>query len=519
MSTPTAEPGAQTPAGGPLMNRYLFLGLASVSQLMFAVDSSIVTVALRTLVVDLDTTLALAGWALTGYALTQTVAMPVVGKLGEQFGEMRVFVISVTVFILGSLLCGLASNVYVLIGCRILQALGGGGIMPSAVSIIARVFPESRARMLGLFTSIFPIGGIIGPNIGGLLLELFSWRVLFLVNVPVGLIVVPLLARQIAAYDRRPSEAPGRKRRLDVLGAGLFAGAMVALLMALTFVAQDPSIVRTPTLWLTVAASIALFALFAWQERRVAEPVIDLALVTRHPFAVVNVHNLLFGACVWGSFAFVPYYAVIQYGMSPLESGAILTPRSVTAILLGTLTSFLMFKLGYRAPIVVGLALISVSNVILGQGWAGDELGMLTVAPFVLMAIVVGLAGVGSGLVMPASNNAALDLLPDRAGVISGMRGVFRSTGGILGTAVIVVILSLSEDQAAGLRMAFTVYGVVLLAAIPLTLLIPEMPREMRHQPGRRGGGEPESPRAADAQGGASAPAPRPVSAAGPADR
>jgi EmrB/QacA subfamily drug resistance transporter len=497
-----------TATDGALANRYLFYVLASVSTLMFAVDSSIVTVALRTLVVDLDTSLALAGWILTGYALTQTVAMPVAGKLAEQFGEMRVFVISVVVFILGSLLCGLASNVYILIACRILQALGGGGIMPSAVSIIARAFPESRNRMLGLFTSIFPIGGIIGPNIGGLLLEHFSWRVLFLVNVPVGLIVVPLLARQIAAYDRSSKAAKGPKRRLDLVGAGLFAGAMVALLMALTFVAKDPSIVWTPTLWLMVCASVALFALFGWQERRVAEPVIDLALVTRHPFSVVNVHNFLFGACVWGCFSFVPYYAATQYGMGPLESGAILTPRSITSILLGTITSFLMFRLGYRAPIVVGLALISISNIVLGQGWAGDELGWLTIAPFVLMAIVVGLAGVGTGLVMPAANNAALDLLPDRAGVISGMRGMFRSTGGIVGTAVIVVILSLSEDQAAGLRMAFTAYGLLLLAAIPLTLLIPEMSPESERGGDRSGGSARRMAPIPNASGGAPASAP-----------
>jgi EmrB/QacA subfamily drug resistance transporter len=505
-------------SGGLRANRYLFYGLAAVSQLMFAVDSSIVTVALRTIVVDLDTSLALAGWILTGYALAGTVAMPVVGKLGEQFGEMRVFAISVAVFILGSLLCGIATNVYMLIACRVLQAIGGGGIMPSGVSIIARVFPDSRPRMLGLFTSIFPIGGIIGPNIGGLLLEHFSWRVLFLVNVPVGLIVVLLLAREITTYDRGAAESNGRSRRLDVVGAGLFAGAMVALLMALTFVAQDPSIVWGPTFWLMLAASVALFALFAWQERRVAEPVIDLALVTRYPFSVVNVHNLLFGACVWGSFSFVPYYASIQYGMSPLESGAILTPRSITSILLGTITSFLMFRLGYRAPIIVGLALIALSNVILGQGWVGDELGWLSVAPFALLAVVVGLAGVGSGLVMPASNNAALDLLPDRAGAISSMRGVFRSTGGILGTALIVVILSLSEDQAAGLRMAFTAYGVVLLAAIPLTLMIPEMPREIRRGSDRSGGGPRRTAPGPDTPGGVPAPGQRAVGAAGSGD-
>ena len=312
---------------GPMANRYLFYGLASVSMLMFAVDSSIVAVALRTLVLDLDTSLAVAGWTLTGYALAQIVAMPVVGKLAEQFGQLRVFVICVLVFTLGSLLCGLASNVYVLIACRILQALGGGGIMPSAVSIIARVFPESRNRMLGLFTSIFPLGGIIGPNIGGLLLEHFSWRILFLVNVPVGLVVVPLLARQIAAYDRRGVETAATRRRLDLAGAGLFAGTMIGLLLVLTFVGQDPAILGTPTFWLLLAASAALLVLFVREERRVAEPVIDLGLVTRHPFLVVNVHNVLFGACVWGSFSFVPYFASVQYGMGPLESGAILTPR------------------------------------------------------------------------------------------------------------------------------------------------------------------------------------------------
>jgi EmrB/QacA subfamily drug resistance transporter len=506
-------------SGGTVANRYLFYGLAAVSMLMFAVDSTIVTVALRSIVLDLDTSLAWAGWTLTGYALTQTVAMPVVGKLAEQFGQLRVFVICVVVFMLGSLLCGLAPSIYVLIACRVLQALGGGGIMPSAVSIIARVFPESRNRMLGLFTSIFPIGGIIGPNIGGLLLEHFSWRTLFLVNVPVGLIVVPLLARQIAAYDRRSADASAPPRRLDLLGGGLFAGAIVALLMALTFVGQDPSIIRTPTLWLLLAASASLLILFVRHERRVAEPVIDLGLVTRHPFLVVNVHNFLFGACVWGCFSFVPYYASVQYGMGPLESGAILTPRSIASVLIGTITSFLLVRLGYRVPIIVGLAVIALSTVVLGQGWSGAAPGPLTVAPFVLLAIVVGLGGIGTGLVMPASNNAALDLLPDRAGVISGMRGMFRSTGGIIGTAVIVVILEMSQDKAAGLRVMFTAYGLLLLAAIPLTLLIPDLSRGRLRGGDRAGGPSRRAPPAADQPDGAPVPTPRAIGAAGPADR
>jgi EmrB/QacA subfamily drug resistance transporter len=505
--------------GGVLANRYLFYVLAGVCMLMFAIDSSIVAVALRTIVIDLDTSLAWAAWTLTGYALTQTVAMPVVGKLAEQFGQMRVFVICVVIFMVGSLLCGLAPSIYVLIACRVMQALGGGGIMPSAVSIIARAFPEQRNRMLGLFTSIFPLGGIIGPNVGGLLLEHFPWRVLFLVNVPVGFIVVPLLARQIAAYDRQAAGAVRASCRLDLVGAGMFAGAIVVLLMALTFVGQDPAIIRTPTFWLMIVASVALLFVFVRHERRVAEPIIDLSLVTRHPYMVVNIHNFLFGACVWGCFSFVPYYAAVVYGMGPLESGAIMTPRSITAILLGTTTSFLLVRLGYRLPIVVGLGIIAGSNVILGQGWPGVELGPLTIAPFFLMAMVVGLAGVGSGMVMPASNNAILDLLPERAGVISAMRGMCRSTGGIIGTAVIVVMLEMSQDKASGLRTMFTAYGLMLLLAIPLTFLIPEMPRALRRGGARSARGAQRPTPAADQPGGASAAAPQAVGAGRSADR
>ena len=125
--------------------------------------------------------------------------LPLIGKLGERFGQMRVFIICVVVFTLGSLLCGLAPNIYVLILCRVLQALGGGGFMTSATAIVAREFPETRSRMIGLFASILPLGGIVGPNLGGYIIQHFGWREVFLVNVPIGIIVVPLLFWQSRA--------------------------------------------------------------------------------------------------------------------------------------------------------------------------------------------------------------------------------------------------------------------------------------------------------------------------------
>src|SRR5207248_8212924 len=141
------------------------------SLLMFSIDSTVVSVALPRMQVDLSTSLVWLGWTLTAYQLTQTAVMPVAGKLSESFGRMRVFLVCIFLFTLGSLLCGLAPNIYVLIACRVLQALGGGGFFPAATGIVAQQFPKTRSRMIGLFASIFPIGAILGPNLGGFIIE------------------------------------------------------------------------------------------------------------------------------------------------------------------------------------------------------------------------------------------------------------------------------------------------------------------------------------------------------------
>src|SRR5215218_8726234 len=223
-----------------LERRWIFFGLACLCLLMFSIDMTIVSVALRTIVDDFNTSLSLAAWTLTGFMLTQTTVLPLIGKLGERFGQMRVFLSCVVVFTLGSLLCGLAPTIFVLILCRMLQALGGAGFMTSATAIVAREFPETRSRMIGLFASILPLGGIVGPNLGGYLIQHFGWRFVFLVNVPIGLVALPLLIWQ--SYTNGLLMKPKRisKHRLDLLGSALFAGAIVCVLLALTFLGDDP---------------------------------------------------------------------------------------------------------------------------------------------------------------------------------------------------------------------------------------------------------------------------------------
>ena len=477
--------------GGGLERRWGFYGLACLCLLMFSIDMTIVSVALRTIVEDLDTSLSLAAWTMTGFMLTQTVVLPLIGKLGERFGQMRVFISCVSIFTLGSLLCGLAPNIMVLIFCRVLQALGGAGFMTSATAIVAREFPESRSRMIGLFASILPMGGIVGPNVGGFIIQHLGWREVFLVNVPIGLVAVPLLIWQSRASGLLAAPKRTSRRPLDLLGSGLFAGAIISILLALTFLGDDPSFVATVPFWGLIASGLVLVVLFVRQERRALEPVIDLSLVTRHPFSVINIFNFVFGFCVFGCFQFIPYYASVQYGMSPLESGAVLTPRSIAMIVFSTVTSLFIIRLGYRLPIVLGMVGMIVSMLVMGQGWDGFALGPVEVGPFVLLAITVGLSGIAMGLFMPSSNNAALDLLPDRVGVIASLRQFFRQVGGMMGTAAIVVMLSLSPDKAAGLREVYTVLALLLVITIPLAFLIPDAAREKRQS------GEAAEPRVA----------------------
>jgi EmrB/QacA subfamily drug resistance transporter len=453
---------------------YLFFGLAGLSLLMFSIDSTVVAVALPNMEADLHTSLVWLGWTLTAYQLTQTAVMPLAGKLSESLGRMRVFLVCATLFTLGSLLCGIAPNIYVLIGCRVLQALGGGGFLPSAAGIVAHQFPTNRDRMIGLFSSIFPLGGIIGPNVGGFIVEHWSWREVFLINVPIGVVVLAVLLRQVRASERTV------ERRIDVPGALLFASAITSLLAALSLLGNDATFISSPAFWLLLVAAAALLVVFGWQELRTPEPVLDLRLVLRSPFLAVNAYNFIFGAAVFGFFTFVPYYAVTQFGMSTLESGAILTPRSIVMTTVSTVASLFIIRLGYRVPMLVGMGCVVCTMLMLSQAWPSLTIGALQIGTVPLLAAEVALGGVGMGLAAPSSSNALLDLLPERAAMVTGIRGVFRSTGGVIGTALIVLGLQLSPDKAAGMRTIYALLALLLLTTVPLTLLIPDTARKRR---------------------------------------
>jgi EmrB/QacA subfamily drug resistance transporter len=449
--------------------RYAFFALAAFAVLMSSIDSTIVAVALPQLTSALDAPLTWVGWTLTAYQLVQVIMLPLSGKLSDTLGRKRVFLFCVGMFTLGSLLCGLAPSISFLIVFRAIQAIGGGGLMPSAVGIVSDQFRERRSQAIGLFTSVFPIGGIIGPNLGGYILEHWSWREMFFVNVPIGVVVF------IAVFVLLPGHQAARpKLHADPLGLLLYSGAIVALMYGMTAAADDPSLWRNPLLWGLFVVSVVLGFLFVRHIRRAENPVMDYRLVATHPFLAANLYNFFFGAAAFGFFSFVPYYAVTQFGMGPLESGAVLTPRAIAMIAVSGLSSITLIRYGYRLPMLAGMVLVVVTLLLLAQQWTSVQLGSISLSGFWYLALVLAISGAGMGLANPASNNAALDLAPGQAAALTGVRGMFRLTGGVLSIAGIVLALTFFPDQAEGLAKIFLVLSAVLLVTVPLALMIPD---------------------------------------------
>jgi EmrB/QacA subfamily drug resistance transporter len=475
-SAPQAAAPTRT-ATAPSRQAYLVFAVVGLALLMASIDSTIVAVGLPTLLTDLKTNLALVGWTLTGYQFAQSIVMPIAGKLSDEWGRKRLFLGAVGLFTVSSIAAGLAPNIYVLILFRILQGIGGGTFLPSATGIVSDAFGDRRAQAIGLFGSIFPIGGIIGPNLGGFILDNTTWRWIFFVNVPVGALLL-IVGSMILPKGKQTINASNRK--IDMTGVGLFVGAIFALLYAMTDLANaNGHLSAVP--FVLVALAVVLFVLFVRHEDRTSSPMIDMRLLRWRPFVAVNVYNFLFGVVVFGVTGFIPYYATTAFGMTPGQDGILLTPRSITMIVVSALTSLFIIRFRYRAPMIAGLVIISGSLFVLSRGYHDLTIMGIGLHSMVLLASLVALVGVGMGIANPASNNAALDLIPGKVAAATGMRGMSRSVGGVLGTAAVSLVLSYFSDKAQGMQYIYLGLAAIMIVIIPIVFMIPDTAADRAH--------------------------------------
>jgi EmrB/QacA subfamily drug resistance transporter len=453
---------AQVPAAPAeaLERRWLVFAIVSIGLFMAAVDQTIVATALPAIEHDLHVGINWSGWTITVYALGQVIAMPMAGKISDMYGRKTVFAVSAAVFTLSSLCCGFAPNVALLLLSRLVQALGGGAFMPSATGIVSDHFGPERDRAVGMFTSILPVGGIIGPIVGGVFVSYWSWRGIFLVNVPIGILLITLTVKFI------PSSPARQKSRIDLRGIATLAVLIATAMFGISYLGSGRVPLYSPLFLAPEAVALAALCLFVRHSRRDAAPFVPYRLLRGRGFGIMNLINLVYGAAALGFSALVPLYAQDRYHIAPLGAGTLLTARAVGMIAVAGVASMALRRTGYRLPMVIGFAVL-----------AGGLL-MMSLSPdisaYAWLAIAAAITGFGMGLSVPASNNASLQLAPDQVAAIAGLRGMFRQAGAIIAVSVTTAIIARSSQPGLVQAHVFVVFAILLVILLPLIKLVPD---------------------------------------------
>lgn len=462
MHIPRARPApARAPADEPLPRRRIVFAIVSVALFMAAIDQTIVATALPTIQHDLDTRINWSGWTITIYALGQIVVMPLAGRISDQYGRKKVFLVAAAVFTVASLCCSMANDIWLLVAFRAIQAIGGGAFMPSATGIVADIFGRGRDRAIGMLTSVFPIGGITGPVFGGVIVTYFSWREIFLVNVPAGILLIVLGIRLIPRSPRRAAARP------DVPGIVLLAVLILSAMFGIAWLGNGTASVLDPGVLAAEAVAVAMAVLFVRHTKRAKAPFIPIRLLRGKGFGIMNGINVLYGGAALGFGALVPVYAQDRFGLSTLQAGTLLTARAVGTICVTGLAVLALRRIGVRLPMAVGFSIIAV-------GLVAMALNPHWVSPYVWLSITTGVTGVGMGMSVPASNNATLQLAPEQVAAIAGLRGMFRQSGAIIGVSVTTAILARSHDPGLMQAHVFVAFAVVLACVLPLIRLVPD---------------------------------------------
>lgn len=449
----------------PPIRRSLVFTTVALALMMMSIDSTIVATALHTLQHDLATSVNWAGWTITAYSFGFVVMLPVSSKLCEQYGRRRVFIGSVFAFTAASLLCGLADNIYVLIALRAVQAAGGAGFTPSATGLIVDHFGDERDRAVSFFGSIFPIGAMIGPVFGGLFITYWSWRGIFLINVPIGIVVV-LLARRYIPPDRMEPGRAGPKK--DIIGMGLLGSGLLAGMFAISALGEAKAHAWSLAFGATLLAAIGALWAFFRHVRRSTHPFIAPRLIDGPGFGAVNLINGLLGGIPFGVVALIPLYATNRYGIDVLRSGTLLVAQGAATVLLSIAAALLLRRSGYRLPLRIGGVIAAAGVALLALRPVGG------ISPYIWLTGAAFLVGAGSGTLNPASRNAGLQLAPEHTSTLAALRSMCMNIGSITTIAIATAIIASSNEPGGAQAWFYGAAALSLVATLPLIAHIPE---------------------------------------------
>ena len=401
--------------------KWYVLAAVGVSILLSTIDGTIVNVALPTLVRDLDSTFSVVQWVVLGYLLTQATLMLSVGRLGDMIGKKPLFTAGFVVFTTGSVLCGLSQSVYWLIAFRVIQAVGAALLLALGMAIITEAFPPTeRGKALGISGSIVSVGIVIGPALGGLIIAWFSWRWIFFVNLPLGIIGTLMGLRFI------PNFKPTGQQRFDYPGAITLFVSLLALLLALTWGQQlgfgHPRILLLFALWV---AFLILFIIIEW---RTGQPMIDLRLFRNNLFSLGLMTGFITFVAIAGAIILMPFYLENMLGYNTQQVGLLLSAVPIVMTGVAPVSGSLSDRFGTRSITAIGLGVLLVGYYALTT--LNAETG---VVGYLLRLLPVG---IGMGIFQSPNNSAIMGAVQrERLGIASGLLSISRVLGQTVGIA------------------------------------------------------------------------------------
>ena len=426
---PASEAPTAAPDSG--LDREL-MAIASVvvlGAIMSILDVTVVNVAINNLTEDFNTTLVTIQWVVTGYTLALATVIPITGWAADRFGTKRLYLISLALFVLGSVLSGAAWSAESLIGFRVLQGLGGGMLMPLGMTILTRAAgPRRIGRVMSIIGVPMLLGPILGPILGGWLVDDVSWRWIFFINVPIGVLALVMTVRIL------PRDEPHPGHSLDAVGLALLSPGLAAFIYGLAEAGSAGGF-GAPEVLLPSGAGVVLLAAFVWHALRAPEPLIDLRLFANRTFAASSAMLVLFAIAVFGSLLLLPLYLQTVRGESAMTAGLLLAPQGVGAMLTMPIAGQLTDRTGVGRIVVVGLALIFGATLALTQISADTSYWALGVILFVM--------GMGMGsTMMPIMSGAMQTLRRAAVARASTTINILQQVGASIGTAVLSVTLA-----------------------------------------------------------------------------